>query len=127
MHYIISLKMDEERRVYLNNYVSDMADQIIIWSAYVPLILVVCTLYQIIIDHMNVWFAFCKFISYVSVVGIVIMVTDAVDNWLSMTWENIEEIDKKKGLYRKILKSTWPILCWVTNLFMFRYLGGLVR
>ena len=127
MKYIIPLKIDEERREYLNNYVSDMADQIIIWSAYVPIILVVCTLYQIVIDNMNVWFAFCKFISYASVVGIVIMVTDAIDNWLSMTWENIEENDKKKGLYRRVFKSTWPILCWVTNLFIFRYLGGLVR
>ena len=126
MQYIIPLKMEEEKREKLNNRVTEMSDDIIVWSGYIPHVLAVCALIQLIVQHLNMWYVICHYISYVSVAGILISATDAIDIWLSMTWDDIEGMDRKKGLWKEIIKTTGPVVCWIANMLMFHYFGGIV-
>lgn len=127
MQYIIPLKMEEEKRVKFNDSVTDMSDEIIVWSGYVPHVLAVCALYQLIIQQLNMWYVICNYISYVSIAGILIAATDAIDIWFSMTWEDIEGLDRKKGICKEIIKTTGPVVCWIFNMLMFHYFGGMIR
>lgn len=44
---------------------------------------------------------------------------DAVDNWLSLKWDDIEAIDKKKEIKQMAIKSIIRISIWIWNFVIF--------
>lgn len=124
MKYVIKFNMDDKSREELNSRISDIADYSIITLSYIPLVFVIGGIFQIYIGDIGVWKGFCKIVIYSSIIGLLIMCIDILDNCCSLTWEDIRGRDKKY-VSDEVKKSIIFILCWIVNIFMFAYLGNL--
>ena len=119
MSYVIKLNMNEEKRESLNEEVAYICTKIIIGASYVPVILLIGTIIQVGFWDMNLGRSICRLIAYVSIVYFIIMITDVFDNWMSLKWEDIEVVDKKKGLGKMMRNSIIQVGMWVFNFIVF--------
>lgn len=122
MQYVIPLNMTDENREVLNNQVTDIADKIIIGAGYVPIIFVIGTIYKVYLQDVDVWFAFCRLVTYSAVIGFMISLVDAIDKWLSLKWSDLEIINKKSELLYKVKESLFPMVLWILNFIIFGFI-----
>lgn len=119
MSYVIPLKMDNESRERFNENVEYVATKIIIGAGFVPVIFLLGTIFQVVVQHRNLGVCVCRLFAYFSVIGFSIMVADTIDNWLSLKWDDIEGFDKKAELRRIMYKDILKILMMVYNFIIF--------
>lgn len=115
MSYVIPLKLDSQRREKFNEVITCISTKIILAASYIPIILLVVSITKIVVFNVNLGREICRLLEYVSIVGFVIMFVDAVDNWLSLKWNDIEGYDKKNTLRKMITKSIINVGIWILN------------
>lgn len=121
MSYVIPLKMDNESRERFNENFEYVATKIIIGAGYVPVIFLIGTVFQVAIQHRNLGVSVCRLIAYSSVIGFIIMIADAIDNWLSLRWDDIEGVNKLAEIKRIIRSDILRIGVWIFNFIIFGF------
>ena len=121
MSYVIPLEMDNESRERFNENFEYVATKIIIGAGYVPVIFLIGTVFQVAIQHRNLGVSVCRLIAYSSVIGFIIMIADAIDNWLSLRWDDIEGVNKLAEIKRIIRSDILRIGVWIFNFIIFGF------
>ena len=121
MSYVIPLKMDNESRERFNENFEYVATKIIIGAGYVPVIFLIGTVFQVAIQHRNLGVSVCRLIAYSSVIGFIILIADAIDNWLSLRWDDIEGVNKLAEIKRIIRSDILRIGVWIFNFIIFGF------
>ena len=119
MNYVISLKLDEEKREQLNKKVNNMANDVIIGLGYILFIFVIGTIYKIIGQGVDIKSALKHFVIHSSPIMIISCCIDEIDKWLSLKWNDIKGYNKKKILLQKAKKSLSPIFIMIFNFIVF--------
>lgn len=114
--------MDDTKRERFNESVEEVATKIIIGAGYVPIIFLLGTIFQIVVQHRSLGVSVCRLIAYCSVIGFVIMVADVIDNWLSLKWEDIEGSNKSAEIKRIMRRDILRIGVWIFNFIIFGFL-----
>ena len=113
--------MDNESRERFNEIFEYVATKIIIGAGYVPVIFLIGTVFQVAIQHRNLGVSVCRLIAYSSVIGFIIMIADAIDNWLSLRWDDIEGVNKLAEIKRIIRSDILRIGVWIFNFIIFGF------
>lgn len=113
--------MDNESRERFNENFEYVATKIIIGAGYVPVIFLIGTVFQVAIQHRNLGVSVCRLIAYSSVIGFIIMIADAIDNWLSLRWDDIEGVNKLAEIKRIIRSDILRIGVWIFNFIIFGF------
>ena len=61
--YVIQLKMDDTEREQFNESVEEVATKIIIGGGFVPIIFLLGTIYQVVVQHRDLGVCVCRLLA----------------------------------------------------------------